>query len=147
MERGLNDLNTIDPSMTFADNHLIDVCLPHDDPLVVTLNIGGYDMARILVDGRSAIDIIFDHAFKQMGRSEGSLKPFDYSIEGHPIKRKKLIRWPVLIGEGESSRHLNADFLVVDVTSSYNVIIGRPLIHQAGEPVSTYHLTMLYVLN
>ncbi|KAJ8421860.1 hypothetical protein Cgig2_005981 [Carnegiea gigantea] len=121
-ERGPNDLNTTDPSMTFTDNNLIDVRLPHDDPLVVTLNIGD-------------------------GQTEGSLKPLDYSIGGHPIKRKKLIWWPFLIGEGESSRHLEADFLVVDVTSSYNIIIGRPLIHQAGEPVSTYHLTMLREAN
>ena len=35
-------------------------------PLVVTLNIGCYDVARILVDGGGVVDIIIEHAFKQM---------------------------------------------------------------------------------
>ncbi|KAJ8423705.1 hypothetical protein Cgig2_030709 [Carnegiea gigantea] len=53
-ECGPNDLSTTGPSMTFTDDDLTDVRLPHDDPLIVTLNIGGYGMARILVDGRIA---------------------------------------------------------------------------------------------
>ncbi|KAJ8434461.1 hypothetical protein Cgig2_006267 [Carnegiea gigantea] len=47
----------------------------------------------------------------------GSLKSDDYPITGftgHPIKPKGLIRLLVLIREGESSRHPEADFLVVD---------------------------------
>jgi len=64
-----------------------------------------------------------------MGILEGSLKSVDYPIigfTGHPIKPKGLIRLLVLIRKGESSRHLEADFLVVDVSSAYNALIGKP---------------------
>ena len=93
-EHGPNDLNTTGPSMTFTDNDLMSGCLPYDDPLVVTLNLGGYDVARILVDKGTTVDIISKHAFKQMGILEGSLKSVDYPIVGftdHPIKPKRLI--------------------------------------------------------
>ncbi|KAJ8432044.1 hypothetical protein Cgig2_006329 [Carnegiea gigantea] len=143
-KHGPTCLNTTGLSMTFIDDDLMSVCLPHDDPLVVTLNLGGYDVARILVDEGSAVHIIFERAFKQMGILEGSLKSVDYPIIGHPIKPEGLIRLSILIEEEESSRHLKPDFLVVDLTSTYNVIIGRTL-HQAGAVVTTYHLTMLYV--
>ncbi|XP_021763797.1 uncharacterized protein LOC110728462 [Chenopodium quinoa] len=38
-----------------------------------------------------------------------------------------------------------AEFLVVDVPYVYNVIMGRPLIHEIHGVVSMYHQTMIYV--
>ena len=76
------------------------------------------------------------------------MKSVDYPIvgfTGHLIHPKGLIPLPVLIREGENSRHLEANFLVVDVTSANKAIIGRLLIHQAWAVVSVYHLTVLYV--
>ena len=34
---------------------------PHDDALVVTLRIGGYDVGRVMIDQRSAVEIMIDH--------------------------------------------------------------------------------------
>ena len=38
------------PSLSFSDEDKIVTIQPHDDALVVTLRIGGYDMKRIMVD-------------------------------------------------------------------------------------------------
>jgi len=64
------------------------------------------------------------------------LKLVDYAnvkFIGHPIKPKGLIRLPVSIGEGKGFRNLKIDFLVVDVESACNVIIGRNLIYLAQQ--------------
>ncbi|XP_021737362.1 uncharacterized protein LOC110703889 [Chenopodium quinoa] len=51
------------------------------------------------------------------------------------------------MGEGPTVRDIMAEFLVIDVPSAYNAIVGRPLIHDMQAVVSTYHLTMVYVSN
>ena len=38
------------PALSFLDEDKVGTLQPHDDVLVVTLMIGGYDMKRVLVD-------------------------------------------------------------------------------------------------
>ena len=40
----------IQPTLSFSDEDKIGTIQPHDDALVVTLSIGGYDVKRVLVD-------------------------------------------------------------------------------------------------
>ena len=40
----------IQPALSFSDNDKIGTIQPHDDALVVTLRIRGYDMKRVTVD-------------------------------------------------------------------------------------------------
>ena len=40
----------IPPILGFSDEDKIETIQPHDDALVVTLRIGGYDVKRVLVD-------------------------------------------------------------------------------------------------
>ncbi|KAJ8423416.1 LOW QUALITY PROTEIN: hypothetical protein Cgig2_032666 [Carnegiea gigantea] len=114
IERGPNNLLTTSPSMTFIEDDLAGVCLPYDDPMVVTLNIGGYDMAMILVDGGSVVDIIFNHAFKQMCISKGSLKFVDYPIiDFHRPPNQAQGANSVANPDRRRRKHLETDFLVV----------------------------------
>ena len=39
---------------------------PHNDPLVIMLNIEGFITKRILVDNGSSVDIIYLPAFQQL---------------------------------------------------------------------------------
>ena len=40
----------IQPTLGFLDKDKVGTIQPHDDALVVTLRIGGYDVRRVLVD-------------------------------------------------------------------------------------------------
>lgn len=51
------------------------------------------------------------------------------------------------MAEGPQSRDLLVEFLLVDVPTDYNVIIGPPLIHDTQAIVSTKHMTMIYTSN
>ncbi|KAJ8424156.1 hypothetical protein Cgig2_001618 [Carnegiea gigantea] len=62
----------------------------------------------------SMVDIMFEHAFKQMSMSENSWKYVDYPIvrfTGNTMKPIGLVRLLITIREEESSRCLEADFL------------------------------------
>ena len=41
-----------------------------------------------------------------------------------------MIRLPVHFGSKLRSKNLEVDFLVVDVPTAYNVILGRPTLHR-----------------
>jgi hypothetical protein len=45
--------------ISFSDNDLKDVQLSHNDPLVVTLRIGNYDVQRILIDQGSFAEVMY----------------------------------------------------------------------------------------
>lgn len=50
----------------FFDDDADGVVYPNDDALVVTMDIVSHNMARIMVDTRSLVDIIFDDTFSHM---------------------------------------------------------------------------------
>ena len=45
--------------MGFSDEDKIGTIQPHDDALVITLRIGGYDVKRVMVDQGSVAEIMY----------------------------------------------------------------------------------------
>ena len=43
----------------FSDEDKVGTIQPHDDALVVTLRIGGYDVRRVIIDQGSVVDIMY----------------------------------------------------------------------------------------
>ena len=60
----------IQPILGFSNEDKIRTIQPHDDALVVTLKIGGYDVKRVLVDQGSAVEIMYHNLYKGL-----NLKP------------------------------------------------------------------------
>ncbi|KAJ8441770.1 LOW QUALITY PROTEIN: hypothetical protein Cgig2_009016 [Carnegiea gigantea] len=53
------------------------------------------------------------------------------SVEVNPTG---MVRQPVCLGNKLRSKNLEVDFLVVDVPTAYNVILGRPTLHRSHGP-------------
>ena len=47
------------PLIRFSDEDKLGTLQPHDDALVVTLRIGGYNVKRVLVDQGSAVEVMY----------------------------------------------------------------------------------------
>ena len=123
---------------------------PHDDPLVVSVQIANTIVHRTLVDSGSSANILFREAFDKLQIGEKHLRPVGYSVSGFTgssVIPDGIIKLPIKIGEASTARNLMADFLVVNVPGAYNAIAGRPLINDIQGVVSTYHLTMIYAAN
>ena len=56
----------------FLDKDKVGTIQSHDDALVVTLRISGYNVKRVMVDQGSAVDIMYPDLYKGLG-----LKPED----------------------------------------------------------------------
>ena len=61
---------------------------PHDDALVVTLRIGGYDVKRVMINQGSAVEIIYPDLYKGLNLKPESLTAFSsplMSFEGKMV--------------------------------------------------------------
>ena len=45
-------------ALSFLEEDKIGTIQPHEDALIVTLRIGGYDVKRVMVDGGSAAEVM-----------------------------------------------------------------------------------------
>ena len=74
--------------MGFSDEDKIETVQPHDDALVITLRIGGYEVKRVMVDQGSAAEIIYPDLFKGLNLKIEDLTPYNsplVSFEGKVI--------------------------------------------------------------
>ncbi|KAK3010068.1 hypothetical protein RJ639_012640 [Escallonia herrerae] len=134
-------------AITFSDEDLKDVKTPHDDPLVITIKAGNFDVKRVLIDNRSSTEVLFYNAFKKMNIPTDRLRKMDtplYGFSNHPVSVEGIIALPVTIGTPQAQANFMLDFVVVKVPLAYNAILGRPALNQLQAVVSTYHLKMKF---
>ena len=86
------------PALSFFDEDKIGTYQPHDDALVVTLRIGGYDVRRVLVDQGSGIEIMYPDLYKGLKLKPKDLVSYDsllVGFDGKTIIPKGQIKLPV----------------------------------------------------
>ena len=111
--------------MGFSDEDKIGTIQPHDDALVITLRIGGYDVKRVMVDQGSAAEIMYPNLYNELNLRAEDLTPYSSLLmrfEGKIIIPKGQIRLPMQTG----SVVVEVDFIIVDVYSPYTAIVARP---------------------
>ena len=122
-----------DQDMSFNEANARGVKQPYNDPLVIMLNIEGFNTKRILVDNGSSADIIYLPAFQQLKLDPKRLRPFEspfVSFSGDRVYPRGIVTLIVIVGTQSRQLTRQLDFLVVDYPSSYNVIIRRPTLNR-----------------
>ena len=75
-------------AMGFSDEDKIGTIQLHDDALMITLQIGGYDVKRVMVDQGSAVEIMYPDLYKGLSLRSEDLTPYSsplVSFEGKVI--------------------------------------------------------------
>ena len=127
----------------FLDEDKLGTIQPHDDALVVTLRIGGYDMKRVMIDQGNAAEIMYPDLYKGLGLKPENLTAYSsplVSFEGKMVVPKGHIRLPVQTG----SDVVEVDFIMVDSFSPYMAMMGKPWLHTLGAVSSTHHQKVKY---
>ena len=124
--------------MGFLDEDKIGTTQPYDDALVITLQIGGYDVKWVMVDQSSTAEIMYPNLYKGLKLKSEDLTPYSsplVSFEGKLIISKGQIRLFVQIGP----EVVEVDFIIVDACSPYTATVARPCLHTLGAVFSTLH--------
>ncbi|XP_065638946.1 uncharacterized protein LOC136071495 [Quercus suber] len=84
----------IPPILGFSDEDKVGIIQSHDNALVITLRIGGYDMKRVIVDQGSVAEIMYHDLYKGLNLKPDDLKPYSsplMSFEGRVVIPKGQI--------------------------------------------------------
>lgn len=84
-------------------------------------------MRRVLVDTGSFINLITPDVFNKLGLDKNKHAKVSYSLVGLGDKTMAImgiINLPLVLGDEKHKRKLYAEFTVVDIPLSYNVILG-----------------------
>ena len=95
---------------------------------MINITIHNYLVKRVLFDNDGGVDIYYAAA-KMMGIMDDQLRLYPKPLigfRGHSIIPKGVIT--LLLTLGEKPRKMNAmtEFVVIDASSAYNAILGRP---------------------
>ena len=100
-------------------------------------------MKKVLVDQRSAIEIMYPDLHKVLNLRSNDLTAYDsplVSFEGKTIIPKRQIRLPIQT----DLEIMEVDFIMVDSYSPYTTIVARPWLHALGAVSSTLHQKVKY---
>ncbi|XP_015949652.1 uncharacterized protein LOC107474542 [Arachis duranensis] len=115
--------------------------------MVITVILANANLHRTLVDQGSSADILFKSTFDKLGLQDKELKAYPNSLFGlgdTPIQPLGYISLHTTLEKGTRSRTLNTDYIVVNVSSAYNALIGRTILNQLAAVVSTPYLCMKF---
>ncbi|XP_030939659.1 uncharacterized protein LOC115964501 [Quercus lobata] len=133
------------PVLGFLDEDKIGTIQPHDDALMVTLRIGGFNVKRVLVDQGSAVEVMYPDLYRGLNLKPKDLTTYDsplVSFEGKTVTPMSQIKLAIQTG----SDVVEVDFVVVDTYSPYIAIVARPWLHALGAISSTLHQKVKYPL-
>ena len=70
----------IQPALSFSNEDKIGTIQPHNDALLVTLRIRGYDVKRVMVNQGSGVEIMYPDLYKEL-----NLRPEDLTVYDSPL--------------------------------------------------------------
>jgi hypothetical protein len=88
------------------------------------------DFSLVLIDGGSNINLLYRSSMEKLGIPVAQWKPrrltFHGIMPGHSRTPMGRVQLEVFFGEKGNSRHEPIWFKVVDISSPYHVLLGRP---------------------
>ena len=110
--------------IAFIEQDLQTVRLPHQDPLVVKLQVDRTILGQVLIDGGNSAEVLFWNIFQKMGLDEQMLVLVEsllVAFDGTRVFPKRIARLMVHTAE----RTLPMNFLVIGSRFAFNAIMGR----------------------
>ena len=127
-----------DLSITFSPDDAIGVHLPHNDPLLNEVGIAKCDIAKVLVDTGSSVDLIFRDTLDKMGVDLRDMKPSARSLTGFKGASETMIG-TIKLQVYACGVTRTIKFSVIRTKALYNAILGTPWLHSMKAISSTYH--------
>ena len=126
------------------------VLYPHKDVLVINASVAGKEFQRILVDTGNFVGILFKSTLDEIRIINLKLEHTSTSLKGFGGGRLTplgIVVLHVTMGVKPSEKIMMLDFVVVDESSPYQMILGRPFMRVSQCVMSTHYLALKYVVN
>ncbi|XP_074378137.1 uncharacterized protein LOC141719655 [Apium graveolens] len=125
-------------SLMFDQSEKKNVRELQQDGLVISLPVGNCLIKRILVDNGSTANIMMLSTLTQMGLAKSDMIKKSTTLVGFSGETKCTLG-EITLSTYAQGVNLLEKFCIIDMDSSYNIIMGRPWIHNLKAVPSTYH--------
>lgn len=135
-----------DVVVEFEAVYLVPIQSLHTDSLAITTEIGDYNVEMVSVDTWCSIDIMFMDCFRKMKKTT-KVKPVATSLfdfKGEVVRVAGKVSLTMVSGQGTWTKTRTITFILVDTTSQYNVMLGRPSLSLYVAIISPVHLMMKF---
>jgi len=136
--KGKSPMMGPDHQITFWESETTDLDKPHDDALVIRIDVGNYELSCIMINTGSSVDVLFYDALKKMGHLDSELQGRKTPLTGFAGDTTFSLGTIQLPTIARGVRQLTS-FLVVDTKAPFNAILRRPWLHAMKAIPSTYH--------
>ena len=116
VQRPPKNVRLDDQLISFSEEDARGTHQPHDDALVVIVNIAGFTTRRVMIDNESSADILYLPAYQQMRLDKDKLRPMDAPLVGFigdKVCPVGIITLPITVGTYPQIVFKTVDFLVV----------------------------------
>ncbi|XP_071921852.1 uncharacterized protein [Coffea arabica] len=132
--------------ITFSDEELPAEGTGHNKTLYVAVRCNGKMLSKVLIDNGSALNICPWSTLMKLGLQDVKLKPSETIVRGFDGAQRESIGEVNLVVEmGPAQFQIVCQ--VMHFPSVYNVLLGRPWIHNSGVVPSSLHQVLKFVVN
>ena len=128
----------VDGTIIFPPVDPTRILQPHRDALILSLEIGDFDVRRILVDPGSSADLVQASVVGHMGYTLTGLENPGRILSGFNGSSTTSLG-DIILPVQAGPVTLNVQFSVVQELSPFNIILGRTWLHYMKFIPSTYH--------
>lgn len=109
----------------------------HNKPLLINVQCKNHHVPMTLVDNGSAINVCPLRTALRLGLSKGDFRENSQSVRAYDNSKRDTLGavWLIIIGPVEKK----VKFHVLDIKASYNLLLGRPWLHELKVIPSTLH--------
>ena len=127
-----------EPSISYSDKDLSSKGRDHNDPLHITVDTNGKRVPMVLIDDGSALNMCPLRTASCLGLSIEDFAPSCQYVRAYDNTRREVLGNVTLdLKTGPTIQKV--EFQVMDISTCFNLLLGRPWIHSTGAvPSSLY---------
>ncbi|XP_071921845.1 uncharacterized protein [Coffea arabica] len=132
--------------IAFSDDDLTAEGIGHNRALYISVRCNGKLLPRVLVDNGSALNICPWNTLTKLGFLDIKLRPSATVVQGFDGSRRESMGEADLVLEiGPAQFQVTCQ--VMDFSSVYNILLGRPWIHTSNSVPSSLHQMLRFIVN
>ncbi|XP_077211881.1 uncharacterized protein LOC143847087 [Tasmannia lanceolata] len=143
---GLVAMTKVSKVLSFSDEDLPSEGKDHTRPLKITILCNRKKVSEVLVDNGSALNVCPLNTTTTLGFGPEDFIPSEQGILAYDGTRRDVIgtlATEIVIGE----ETFDIEFQVLDIKSSFCLLLGRPWLHKVGVIPSTLHQKLKFIRN
>jgi hypothetical protein len=130
---------TMQRSLSFSDDDLPRYGANHNYALYITVEIQEQQVPLVLIDNGSTVNVCPLRTVTKLGYKATDFTPSSLAIRAYDDTRRAplgTIKLTMIMGPIQST----AEFQILDIPASFNLLLGRSWIHPIGALPSTLHM-------